>query len=298
MVTKEEKIFQGFSHVVLSLTSIFCVVPFLLLVVASLTDNNELIRSGYTFFPKQMSLDAYRYLLKTGNQIANAYGVTLFVTAAGTILSLIITTLLAYPISRDDFPGKKGISFLVFFTMLFNGGLVPTYLVYTTILPIKNTLWALLIPRLLVSGFFVMLMKSFFITSVPREVIEAAKVDGAGEARTLIQVVLPMARPMIATIGLLTVINYWNDWYNSFIYITTKTQYYSIQGLLNRMIQDIQYLSNNASNLGAASEALAKIPSASVRMAIAVVGALPIMIIYPFVQNNFVKGISLGAVKG
>ena len=122
--------------------------------------------------------------------------------------------------------------------------------------------------------------------------------DGAAEARTMVKVVLPMAKPMMATIGLLTAINYWNDWYNSFIYITTKTQYYSIQGLLNRMIQDIQYLTNNASNLGAATEALAKIPSASVRMAVAVVGAIPIMVIYPFLQNNFVKGISLGAVKG
>lgn len=298
MVTREDKAFQAFSHIVLMASSLMCVIPFVLLIIASLTDNGELIRSGYSFFPKVMSTDAYEYLFKTGSQIVTAYGVTLFVTAVGTVSSLLITILLAYPISRADFPGKTAISFLVFFTMLFNGGLVPTYLVYTTILSIKNTIWALLIPRLLVSGFFVMLMKSFFATSIPKEVIEAAKVDGAGEARTLVQVVLPMAKPMMATIGLLTAINYWNDWYNSFIYITTKTQYYSIQGLLNRMIQDIQYLTNNASNLGAATEALAKIPSASVRMAVAVVGAIPIMVIYPFLQNNFVKGISLGAVKG
>lgn len=298
MITKEDKIFQVVSHIILMLSALFCLVPFVLLVIASFTDNNELIRSGYTFFPKTVSLEAYRYLTNTGNQILNAYGVTLFVTAAGTAASLVFTTLLAYPISRESFPGRKVITFIVFFTMLFNGGLVPTYLVYTTILPVKNTIWALLIPRLLVSGFYIMLMKSFFTTSIPKEVIEAAKVDGAGETRTLVQVVIPMSKPMLATIGLLTAINYWNDWYNSFIYVTTKTQYYSIQGLLNRMIQDIKFLSNNASTLGAASAELAKIPSASVRMAMAVVGVVPIMVVYPFVQNNFVKGISLGAVKG
>lgn len=298
MLTKEEKGFQIFSHIILALFCILCIVPFILLIMASLTESNELIRNGYTFFPQVISLEAYEYLFKTGSQILNAYGVTLLVTAVGTAASLVFTILLAYPISRNDFPGKKVISFLVFFTMLFNGGLVPTYMVYTTILPIKNSIWALLIPRLLVNGFFVILVRSFFATSVPMEVIEAAKVDGAGETRTLLQIVMPMARPIIATVGLLTAINYWNDWYNSFIYITTETQYYSIQGLLNRMIEDIQYLSSNAGTLSAASEALSKIPSASVRMAVAVVGALPIMIIYPFLQNNFVKGISLGAVKG
>lgn len=298
MLTKEEKGFQVVSHIVLALFCILCVVPFILLIMASLTQSNELIRNGYTFFPRAFSLEAYEYLFKTGSQIMTAYGVTLLVTAVGTAISLVFTILLAYPISRNDFPGKKVISFLVFFTMLFNGGLVPTYMVYTTVLPIKNSILALLIPRLLVNGFFVILVRSFFATSVPVEVIEAAKVDGAGETRTLLQIVMPMARPIIATVGLLTAINYWNDWYNSFIYITTETQFYSIQGLLNRMIEDIQYLSSNAGTLSAASEALSKIPSASVRMAVAVVGALPIMIIYPFLQNNFIKGISLGAVKG
>ena len=213
-------------------------------------------------------------------------------------MSIVLTTMLAYPLSRDDLLGRKVLGFLVFFTMLFNGGLVPTYLIYTNTLHLKNTVWAVIVPRLLLGAYYVLLMKSFFTTSIPKAIIEAAKVDGAGEYRILVQVIVPMSKPIIATVLMLTAINYWNDWYNGFIYITTKTEYYTIQALLNRMLQDIQYLSNNAATMGNISESVSKIPSTSVRMAISVVGLLPILIVYPFVQNSFVKGITLGAVKG
>lgn len=298
MKTKEERRFQVFCHIMLVLFSLFCILPLLLLLMSSFEENLTLIKFGYGFWPKKFSLDAYSYLFRHGGQIFQSYFMTILVTVIGTAVSIVITTLLAYPLSREELWGRKVLSFVVFFTMLFNGGLVPTYLIYTNTLQMKNTIWALILPRLLLGAYYVLLMKSFFNTSIPKAIIEAAKVDGAGEYCTLVKVIVPMSKPIIATVVMLTAINYWNDWYNGFIYITTQTELYTIQALLNRMLQDIQYLSNNASSMGNAGEAMAKIPSTSVRMAISVVGLLPILIVYPFVQNSFVKGITLGAVKG
>ncbi len=298
MKTKEEKRFQVFSHIVLLIFALFCIIPLVLLLMSSFEENSTLIREGYGFWPKAFSFEAYEYLFRHGGQIFTSYFVTFFVTVVGTAVSIVLTTMLAYPLSRDDLLGRKVLGFLVFFTMLFNGGLVPTYLIYTNTLHLKNTVWAVIVPRLLLGAYYVLLMKSFFTTSIPKAIIEAAKVDGAGEYRILVKVIVPMSKPIIATVLMLTAINYWNDWYNGFIYITTKTEYYTIQALLNRMLQDIQYLSNNAATMGNISESVSKIPSTSVRMAISVVGLLPILIVYPFVQNSFVKGITLGAVKG
>lgn len=188
--------------------------------------------------------------------------------------------------------------FMVVFTMLFNGGLVPTYIVYTNVLNVKNTFWALLIPGLLMNGFNVMLMKSYFCSSLPGEILDAAYIDGAGEFQTFASIAVPLSKPIIATIGLFNGIAYWNDWMNGYIYLTKRTDLYSVQNLLNRMMQNIQYLSQNSAHIQDASVGLASIPSVSVRMAMATVGVLPILVIYPFVQGNFVKGITLGGVKG
>ena len=294
--SNDNRIFQIVAHVVLALFSFLAIFPFILLIISSITEENTLAIYGYTIFPKQLSGEAYAYLFKEGNQIVHAYGVTIMITIIGTFAGLIIMSMLAYPLSRRDLPGRKGFTFFVFFTMLFNGGLVPTYLLYTNYLNIKNTYWALLIPILLVSAWYVLLMRTYFATNVPTPVIESAQIDGAGEFRIYWQIIIPMSRPIIATVALFVGIAYWNDWYNGMIFIT-KPQYYSIQNLLTRMMNDIQFLQNNSS-LSAALAGTAAIPGISVRMAIAVTGVLPIMIIYPFVQNNFVKGIAVGAVKG
>lgn len=294
--SKDNRAFQIIAHVVLGLFSFLAIFPFILLIMSSITEEDTLAINGYTIFPKVFSGEAYAYLLKEGNQIVHAYGVTIMITIIGTLAGLLIMSMLAYPLSRADMPGRKGFTFFVFFTMLFNGGLVPTYLLYTNYLNIKNTYWALLIPTLLVSAWYVLLMRTYFATNVPTPVIESAQIDGAGEFRIYWQIIIPMSRPIIATVALFVGIAYWNDWYNGMIYIT-KPQYYSIQNLLTRMMNDIQFLQNNSS-LSAALAGTAAIPSISVRMAIAVTGVLPIMIIYPFVQNNFVKGIAVGAVKG
>ena len=295
---RSDKKFQIFSHAVLIVFSLLALMPMILMFTSSLTDNSELIASGYTYFPKKWSVYAYEYIFSTGNSVVHAYGISLILTLLGTVLALTITTLLAYAISKKDMPGRKVLTFLIVFSMLFNGGLVPTYIIYTNLLGIKNSFWALLVPGLLMNGFNVMLMKSYFVSSIPEEILDAAYIDGASETRTFLSVVIPLSKPILATIALFAGIAYWNDWMNGYIYLTKRTDLYSVQNLLNRMMQNIQFLSQSSSNVQNANVGLSAIPMASVRMAMAVVGILPIIIIYPFVQKYFVKGITLGGVKG
>jgi len=283
------------SHIALFLFAAACIAPFVLLISASLTDQDSIIANGYSFYPTVFSADAYTYLFDRGADIIRAYGVTLFITIFGTLLGVTITALLAYPLSRSVTPHRNLIMFLVFFTMLFHGGLVPSYLVYTQFFELKNTIWALIIPGLLTNGFYVMLMRTFFQTTIPAALLESAQLDGAGEFRTLWSIVLPLSTPIMATIGMFISIMYWNDWQNGMIYIT-KPELFSIQNLLKRIMEDMNFIKDS---MGAeAGAALAEMPSDSVKMAIAVIGALPILVAYPFFQKYFVKGIMIGAVKG
>lgn len=283
-------------HIVLSVLCILCIVPFLLLVAASLTDENALVTYGYSFWPKQWSIQAYAYLWQQGIVIVRAYGITVLVTAVGTIGGILIISLLAYPLSRRDLPGGKAFAFFVFFTMLFNGGLVPTYLMYVKFFNIKNTLLALLIPGLLVNSFYVMIMRSYFRSNIPEAIIESAYIDGASEFKIYKKIIMPLSVPIIATVGLFVGIAYWNDWYNGLIYLT-EAKLFSIQNVLNRIISDAQFLAS--ANFGnAVSTSAITLPTTATRMAIAVVTILPILIVYPFFQKYFVKGIALGAVKG
>lgn len=298
MRTKEERHFQIFAHVVMIVLSLLVIIPFALLLISSLTDNDTLIADGYSFTPAKWSTYAYEYIFKTGNSVMHAYGISIVLTIVGTIAALTLTTLLAYALSKPDLPGRSVMLFLVFFTLLFNGGLVPTYMVYSNMLKLKNTFWALLVPGLMMNGFNVMLMKSYFCSSIPGEILDAAYIDGASEFQTFRKIVLPLSKPIVATIGLFAGIAYWNDWMNGYIYLTKRTDLYSVQNLLNRMMQNIQYLSQNSARIQDAGVGLASIPSVSVRMAMATVGVLPILISYPFIQGNFVKGITLGGVKG
>lgn len=203
--------------------------------------------------------------------------------------------MLAYPLSREDFKLHNVMSFLVFFTMLFNGGLVPTYMMWTQIFHIKNTLLALIVPALLLNAFNVMLMKNYFKMNIPHSLIEAAKIDGAGEFRIFYKVVMPLSKPIMATVGLFVGINYWNDWMNGLYYVT-DANLFSLQNFLNRMMQNINYLAT-AEGAEAVQGAMV-MPSSSMRMALAVIGVLPIMLLYPFFQKYFVKGMTIGSVKG
>jgi putative aldouronate transport system permease protein len=293
---KTDRITQGVSHFFLIILSVGSIIPLIILLSSSFSSEASILKEGYSFLPKEFSFAAYEYLLTNSASILRAYGITVFVTVFGTIVSLAMTALLAYGLSRRDLPYRNVFAFIVFFTLLFNGGLVPTYLIYTQVFDIKNTIWALIVPGLLMNGFNVLLMRTFFITSIPEPVIESARMDGAGEFRTFFSIVLPLSLPILATIGLLQTIFYWNDWFNGLIYVTEPTLF-SIQNILNRMLSDIQFLAS--SNLGTnTSAAAAQIPTTAVRMAIAVIGFLPILIAYPFFQKYLVKGIALGSVKG
>lgn len=273
-----------------------CVLPFLLLVVSSVSDESSILRQGYTFFPDQLGLGAYRYLWNHADQLVRAYGVTVLVTIVGTAASLLMTAMLAYPMSRQVVPWRGGIAFFVFFTLLFNGGLTPTYLIYVQLFDIKNTILALIVPGLLMNGFNVLLMRTFFMTTIPPALIESAQIDGAGEFKIFWRIILPLSLPIVATVGLIQTIIYWNDWFNGMIYVT-DSKLFSIQNILNRMLTDIQFLSESkfSAQFG---EAGANLPSTTVKMAIAVVGVLPIIAMYPFFQKYLIKGITIGAVKG
>ena len=299
MKTNGDKIFNFFGHIFMIILTIMAVVPIILMFISSFTDNNTLLQNGYSFIPEKCSLYAYSCIFTSnGSMILKAYGVSIVLTVIGVTISLAITTCLAYGLAKKNLPGRGVLTFLVFFTMLFNGGLVPTYINYTTVFHIKDTFFGLLLPSLLMNAFNVLLMKSYFVTGVPDEILEAAYIDGASEVQTMWKIAIPLSKPIVTTVAMFAGIAYWNDWNNGYIYLVKRTDLYSIQNLLNRLMQNIQALTQNASNLSNAGEGLAQIPSATVRMAMAALGILPIILIYPFIQKNFVKGITLGGVKG
>ena len=296
-MVERNKTFQVVVHGIMVLLCLVCVLPFLLLIMSSVADENWLIMNGYSFFPAKLSADAYQYLLVDSSSIVRGYLISAFVTVAGTCISLVMTTLMAYPLSRKDLPGRYIFSFFIFFSMLFNGGLVPTYIMWTQTFHIKNTIFALLVPNLLMGAFYVIMMRTYFSSNIPDAVIEAARIDGAGEMRILLKIVLPMSLPIIATLALLTGLGYWNDWLNGLYYIQNDSLY-SIQVLLNRMLMDVQFLMSSANTAAAGNQQMGPLPSTGIKMAVAVLGALPALIIYPFFQKYFVKGITIGAVKG
>ena len=291
-----KKGFQVAAHIVMIFLVLCCLFPFALLVMSSITDEGTLIREGYSLFPSKFGFKSYAYMFQNSQRILSAYTITIVTTVVGTVMGLLMTILMAYPLSRRELLGRNAMAFFVFFTMLFNGGLVPTYIMYTRYLSVRNTLWALLIPALLVNAFYVIMMRTYFNTNIPDAVIEAARIDGAGEYRILFTIVLPMSLPMIATMALLIGLSYWNDWKNGLYYMSDK-RLYSIQVLLNDMLRDVQALRSGMDS-AAAAEIAPNMPSVGIKMAIAVIGVLPIMVIYPFFQKYFVKGIAIGAVKG
>ena len=290
----ESKTFNRIATFLLSVIVIITILPIILLVLASVSEEASLLQYGYSFFPKKFSLDAYYYMIRQGALISRAYGVSLLVTVAGTALSLMITTTLAYPMSRKNFRFRGVLSFFVFFTMLFNGGIVPSYIMWTRFFHIKNTLWALIVPNYLVSAFNVILVKNFYQNNIPDALIEASQIDGASESRIFYSVMLPLAKPVIATICLFAGLCYWNDWTNGLYYVDNE-KLYSIQLLLMKIMNNIQALKMNSSLLGAGA---VELPGTSVRMAIAFIGILPILLVYPFIQKHLVEGVVIGAVKG
>ncbi|MBQ4321508.1 MAG: carbohydrate ABC transporter permease [Oscillospiraceae bacterium] len=273
--------------------SLFCVAPFFIIISASFSDEMMLKTNGYSFLPQGLTLDAYAYIFKTPKAILMPYAVTIFCTVIGTVASLVITAMMGYVCSRRDFKAHKALSFLVFFAMLFNVGLVATYFTMVSIYGLKDSVWAMIVPMLM-SPWNVFLMKSF-MNDVPFELIEAAKIDGSGEFRLFFQIIVPIAKPALATIGLFIAFAYWNDWYNCFLYINnndlTSLQYY-----LYRVMSEAAFLSTNT--MASTMLAARQIPTTTVRMAMCVLAAGPMLVVFPFFQKYFVRGLTVGSVKG
>lgn len=297
--SKKQMGYQAVINLVMILVTLMVVLPFVLVFISSLTEENVLIRNGYSFFPEKMSIYAYQYIIKQGDKIIRAYLITIIVTLIGTLVNLAMSALIAYPLSVRTLPHRRAITFYVFFTMLFNGGLVPTYLMYVDFFHIKNTIWALIVPNLLLSANNILMIRSYFMTSIPEALYEAAEIDGANYFKIFSSIVIPLGKPILVTMGLFSGLAYWNDWTNGLYYLSGNDgqKLYGIQNLLNQMITDIQYLASGkvTGNIGAE---VAKLPATSIRMAIAFIAMLPLFIIYPFLQKYFSEGITLGAVKG
>lgn len=289
--------YQIFANAVMILWTIIIVLPFLLLFMSSITDENTLVSNGYSFLPAKFSIASYAYIIKSGKQILQAYGISILVTAIGTAVNVIVCAMMAYPLALKNLPGRKAMMFFVFFTMLFNGGIVPSYIMWTGLFGIKNTFFAQLVPNLLVSAWNVMMMRTYFATSIPDALYEAAEIDGASQFRIFGTIVIPLGKPILVTMGTFAGLAYWNDWTNGLYYLNKKGEHlYNVQNLLNQMSQNIQFLTKSSdANVSAGAAAL---PATGIQMAIAFVAILPIMIIFPWFQKYYAKGIAVGAVKG
>ena len=281
-------------NIVLLLFSLACILPFVFTIIISFTDESVLL-NGYSFWPSKWSLAGYEYVFKSGGMIFNAFWVSIQLVVIGTILGLAITSMYAYILFRKDYKFRKFFNWLSFITMIFSAGLVPTYVVFVQMFHLKNSLWALIFP-LLCTPFNIIILKTFYTTSIPEALIESASIDGCSEFRTFAQIILPISLPGLATIALFYTLGYWNDWYNALLYIDEASMV-PLQYLLMKIQNNINYLTTNLGDVGTA-EALRNMPSESARMVLAVIIIVPIACAYPFFQKYFVSGLTVGAVKG
>ena len=291
-LSPSSKVFYFFCYLIVTLSALICLIPFILLVSGSFTSEQWIRFHGFSLWPGEFSVESYKLIFKTPERIVRAYGVTIFITVVGTFLGLLLTTLTAYVIGRKDFKYRNRFSFYFYFTTLFNGGMVSTYIYYIQYLHLKDNILALILPGMF-NVFYLLIMRTF-ITTVPFSLIESAKLDGAGEWYTFFHIVLPLLKPGLATIGLFLALGYWNNWYNAMLYINEE-ELYPLQYLLYSIQQEAQALARIAAQSGIT---VTDLPSDSLKLAMAVVATGPILILYPFVQKYFISGITIGSVKG
>ncbi len=289
---------NGALVIMLGVYALLCIVPVVLLVSASFSDEQSITLKGYSIIPWKPTLEAYKFIFSTRGQMLSSYGVTTTVTVVGTLLSLLLMSLYAYPLSRKDFRYRNFFSFFIFFTMLFNGGLVSWYLVSTQVLHLQDSLRGLIFPYL-VNAWWVLILKTFFASNIHESIVESAKLDGAGELTIFIRIIIPLSVPGLATIGLFATLQYWNDWWLGLMFINSS-KLMPLQYLMYRTYNAIQYLLANAGNIGGglAGDILSKLPAQTSRMAMVVAGIGPILIAFPFFQRYFIKGLTVGAIKG
>lgn len=275
--------------------ALMCILPLILVISISLTSEAGIVNHGYTFFPSEFSLDAYKYIWNVKDSIISAYKITILTTVMGTLISVLVISLYAYALSRPNLIGKKFFTFYVFFTMLFSGGLVSWYMICTQLLYIQNTIWALILPYTM-NAWYVIILRTFYSTSVPEAMIESARIDGAGEILIFFKMVIPIAVPGIATIALFQTLTYWNDWWLA-INLITEPKMYNLQIYLQNLLANVENLKNSA-DVATANTAVAEMPAEGTRMALCIVATGPILIVYPFFQKYFIQGLTVGAVKG
>ncbi len=274
-----------------------CIIPFIFVVIISFTSSESIRQVGFSFFPVSWSLEAYKYVKDLGQQLWLSYFNSFFITIVGTVLSVLMCILYSYALFRKDFKFRTFFTFFAFFTMLFGGGLAPTYMVCKNVLGLSDSYAAVIVP-MLVNPFNIIVMRTFFQGSVPEELIESAAIDGSGEYNTLFKIIVPISKPGIATIGLLNALAYWNEWFIPMLYVRDE-KYIPLQYLLQRMQNNVEFLANNAAMLGAEASKLAtKLPSDSLRMALVVLIVVPIACAYPFFQRYIISGLTIGSVKG
>lgn len=288
------KWFRLLAYTVVITGSILCLLPFILILSASLSSNASILQNGYTLIPVEFSLEGYKVIFQVPDELLRSYGVTIFVTAAGTALGLLLMTMAGYVLQRKDFKYRNVFSFLIYFTTLFGGGLVPYYMLITNYLKFSDTYYGLIWPSLM-TPFLIILMRSFISSAVPDEVVESAKIDGANDFVIYYRIVLPLAVPGLATVGLFLALHYWNDWFSSAMYMNDATMY-QLQFYLYNIINTSAFLNNIGAGAGVVlSEG---VPTETMKMAMAIVVTGPILLLYPFIQRYFVKGLTIGAVKG
>lgn len=291
-LSASSKIFYVICYVIVALVALVCLIPFILLISGSFTSEQWIRFHGFSLWPGEFSLEAYKIIFKTPEKIVRAYGVSIFITAVGTLAGLFLTSLTAYVISRKDAKYRNALSFFFYFTTLFNGGMVSTYIFYIQYLHLKDSYLALILPGVF-NVFYLLIMRTF-VNNIPFALIESAKLDGAGEWRIYFTIILPLLKSGLATIGLFLALGYWNDWYNAMLYMNDEAKY-PLQYMLYSVQQQTQALARIAAQAGIQ---VANLPSNSLKMAMAVVATGPIIIVYPFVQKYFISGITIGSVKG
>lgn len=286
-----DKLLKASFYVIIAIFAVYCFVPFYAVLASSLTTEAEIVKNGYMLLPKVFSLQAYKLIFQD-NTIYKAYGVTMFVTFVGTALSMLFTSALSYAISSKSVKYRNAIAFYVYFTILFHGGLVSSYLLITKYLGMKDSIWVLIIPSM-ISAWNMFLLRNFFAT-IDESLAESAKIDGANDAYILFRIILPISLPAIATIGLFYALSYWNNWFNALLYISDPDKF-PLQYLIQRIMNNLDYINQVSADVNIPNFIP---PAITVRLATTIVTIGPIIFLYPFLQKYFVKGLMVGAVKG
>jgi putative aldouronate transport system permease protein len=291
-IQKDKLIFSAIGYTVVVVTAMLCLIPFIFILSGSFSEEAAIFEYGYRLFPKVFSLDAYKFVFEAPQKIIKAYSVTIFVTAAGTFLGLYLTAMAGYVLNRKELKTRGFFSLYFYFTTLFSGGLVPWYILMTQYFHMENNILSLILP-LLFSVFYIIIMRSF-MSSIPDSIVESAKIDGAGDFYIFNKIILPLSKPVLATVGLFLALRYWNDWYQAMLFIT-KEQLYPMQYFLYKILSDMQFMVEAAQIPGVV---VVDMPQESFKLAMTVVATGPIIFLYPFLQRFFIKGMTVGAVKG